>query len=436
MRDDGIVMLAWSDYVGITRCRAVPARQYAQRLESGLGWAVAGQALTPFADLAPNPWGPMLEVRQVPDQSSRVTVDIWPDVPALDFVMCDSRTPDGELWDCCARGFLRKALDDLRAEAGVDLLAAFEHEFSLVPRSEVAPPFSLAAMREQAQVTHDIAHALTVAGLAPETVEPEYGYSQYEVTVSPATGLAAGDNAIATREIIRECARRLGLHASFSPKPFLDGPGSGAHVHFSFVSPDGTNATYDPSHETGASPLARSFIAGVVRHMPAMCALVAPSPVSYYRLGPHHWSCGYASFGVQNREAAIRICPSTSGDPAARARGFNLELRPPDATASPYLVLGALVRAGLEGLRAGLELPPACVTDPADLSDDERLALGIVTLPATLPEALEVFLSDERAVGWLPETMRESYLDVKRTEQSLAAAESDEENAARYRRAY
>ena len=436
MRDDGIVMLAWSDYVGITRCRAVPARQYAQRLESGLGWAVAGQALTPFADLAPNPWGPMLEVRQVPDQSSRVTVDIWPDVPALDFVMCDSRTPDGELWDCCARGFLRKALDDLRAEAGVDLLAAFEHEFSLVPRSEVAPPFSLAAMREQAQVTHDIAHALTVAGLAPETVEPEYGYSQYEVTVSPATGLAAGDNAIATREIIRECARRLGLHASFSPKPFLDGPGSGAHVHFSFVSPDGTNATYDPSHETGASPLARSFIAGVVRHMPAMCALVAPSPVSYYRLGPHHWSCGYASFGVQNREAAIRICPSTSGDPAARARGFNLELRPPDATASPYLVLGALVRAGLEGLRAGLELPPACVTDPADLSDDERLALGIVTLPATLPEALEVFLSDERAVGWLPETMRESYLDVKRTEQSLAAAESDEENATRYRRAY
>jgi glutamine synthetase len=378
----------------------------------------------------------MLEVRQVPDQSSRVTVDIWPDVPALDFVMCDSRTPDGELWDCCARGFLRKALDDLRAEAGVDLLAAFEHEFSLVPRSEVAPPFSLAAMREQAQVTHDIAHALTVAGLAPETVEPEYGYSQYEVTVSPATGLAAGDNAIATREIIRECARRLGLHASFSPKPFLDGPGSGAHVHFSFVSPDGTNATYDPTHETGASSLARSFIAGVVRHMPAMCALVAPSPVSYYRLGPHHWSCGYASFGVQNREAAIRICPSTSGDPAARARGFNLELRPPDATASPYLVLGALVRAGLEGLRAGLELPPACVTDPADLSDDERLALGIVTLPATLPEALEVFLSDERAVGWLPETMRESYLDVKRTEQSLAAAESDEENAARYRRAY
>ncbi len=436
MTTDGIVMLAWSDYVGITRCRAVPARHYTQRLETGLGWAVAGQALTPFADLAPNPWGPMLEVRQVPDHSSRVTVDIWPDAPALDFVMCDSRTTDGELWDCCARGFLRKALDDLRAEAGVDLLAAFEHEFSLVPRSEGSPPFSLAAMREQAQLTHDIAHALTVAGLGPETVEPEYGYSQYEVTVSPSTGLAAGDNAIATREIIRECARRLGLHASFSPKPFLDGPGSGAHVHFSFVGPDGTNATYDATHETGASSLARSFIAGVVRHMPAMCALVAPSPVSYYRLGSHHWSCGYASFGVQNREAAIRICPSTSGDPAARARGFNLELRPPDATANPYLVLGALVRAGLEGLRAGLELPPACETDPADLSDDQRSAMGIVTLPATLPEAMEVFVSDERAVGWLPDTMRESYLDVKRAEQSLAAAESDEDNAIRYRRVY
>ena len=248
--------------------------------------------------------------------------------------------------------------------------------------------------------------------------------------------MAAGDNAVATREIIRECARRLGLRASFSPKPFLDGPGSGAHVHFSFLSPDRTNATYDPTHETGASALARSFIAGVVRHMPAMCALVAPSPVSYYRLGPHHWSCGYASFGVQNREAAIRICPSVSRDPKARARGFNLELRPPDATASPYLVLGALVRAGLEGVRAGLELPPACVTDPADLSDDERSAMGVIALPANLAEAIDVFLADERAVGWLPETMRESYLEVKRTEQSLAEAESEERNAERYRGAY
>ena len=436
MSHDGIVMLAWSDYVGVTRCRAVPSDQFTERLETGLGWAVAGQALTPFADIAPNPWGPMLEVRQVPDPTARFTVDIWPDAPALDFVMCDSRTPDGELWDCCARGFLRKALDDLRQEAGVELLAAFEHEFTVLPRSDVAPPFSLAAMREQAQLTHDIARALVAAGLTPETVEPEYGYSQYEVTVAPSRGLAAGDNAIATREIIRECARRLGLQASFSPKPFLDGPGNGAHVHFSFVAADGSNATYDPAHESGASALARSFIAGVVRHMPAMCALVAPSPVSYYRLGPHHWSCGYASFGVQNREAAIRICPSTSRDARAQARGFNLELRPPDPTASPYLVLGALIRAGLEGVRAGLELPPACVSDPAELGDDQRSAMGIVPLPSSLEDAIKAFLADEKAVAWLPDTMRDSYLDVKRMEQSLAEAESDEENAARYRRAY
>jgi glutamine synthetase len=436
MSDDGLVMLAWSDYVGVTRCRGVLTSQFDERLETGLGWAVAGQALTPFADIAPNPWGPMLEVRQVPDPSSRVTVDIWPDAPPLDFVMCDSRTPDGESWDCCTRGFLRKALDDLRAEAGVELLAAFEHEFTVVPQTDVAPPFSLAAMREQAQLTHDIARALAAAGLTPETVEPEYGYSQYEVTVSPSRGLSAGDQAIATREIIRECARRLGLQATFSPKPFLDGPGNGAHVHFSFVAADGTNATYDPSHETGASALARSFIAGVVRHMPAMCALVAPSPVSYYRLGPHHWSCGYASFGIQNREAAIRICPSTSSDPQAQARGFNLELRPPDPTASPYVVLGALVRAGLEGVRAGLELPPACVTDPAELSDDERVSMGIVPLPSTLSEAIDMYLADEKAFAWLPDTMRDSYLDVKRMEVSLAEVETDDETAARYRKAY
>ena len=436
MANEDIVMLAWSDYVGLTRCRAVPQRQFQDRLETGLGWAVAGQALTPFADIAPNPWGPMLEVRQVPVPETRVTVDIWPDAPPLDFVMCDSRTPDGELWDCCVRGFLTKALDDLKAETGVELLAAFEHEFTVLPLSDAAPPFSLAAIREQAQLTRDISTALAAAGLTPETVEPEYGYSQYEVTVSPARGMAAGDNAIATREIIRECARRLGLKATFSPKPYLDGPGNGAHVHFSFVNPDGSNATYDPSHETGASALARSFTAGVVRHMPAMCALVAPSPVSYHRLGPHHWSCGYASFGVQNREAAIRICPSTSRDPQAKARGFNLELRPPDPTASPYMVLGALVRAGLEGIRAGLELPQACTTDPAELSDAERESLGIVPLPSSLSEAIELFLADSKASVWMSDTMRSSYLDVKRMEAELAECSAQDDVLERYRRAY
>src|SRR5262249_1774399 len=162
---------------------------------------------------------------------------------------------------------------------------------------------------------------------------------QYEVSCAPAVGAAAGDRAIIAREVIREVARRLGLQASFTPKPSPTAVGNGAHVHFSFRRPDGTNGPYDEHGVAGASKLAPQFSAGRPHSLPALCALVAPSPVSYFRLGPHHWSCGYASFGVQNREAAVRICPSPEQNPARRAKAFNLELRAPDATASPYMVI-------------------------------------------------------------------------------------------------
>lgn len=437
MGDDEIVLLGWSDYVGLTRCRGVPAGELERRMEHGLGWAVAGQALTPFADIAPNPWGPMTEVRQVPVPGTHTRVALWDDAPAFNLVLCDSRNPDGSDWECSTRGFMKSALDDLRRETGLELVSAFEHEFALLGEDLVkGPPFSVEAMRNAAAFTADVSAALGAAGLEPETVEPEYGYLQYEVTTSPATGADAGDRAIMTRELIREAARRRGYRASFSPKPEPDGVGNGAHLHFSFRHPDGTNAAYDRGGAGGASVVAQQFIAGVVRHMPAMTALVAPSPVSYMRLGPHHWSCGYASFGVQNREAAIRICPAPGREPEAARRGFNMELRPPDATGSPYMIIGALVRAGLEGIRDGLPLPPACDIDPAELTDDQRAALGIVPLPATLAEALDVLDADERARSWLPGLMYESYVAVKRAEVALADGLDPSELCRRYRDAY
>ncbi len=437
MDDRELVLLGWSDYVGLTRCRGVPLAEIEGRMADGLGWAAAGQALTPFADIAANPWGPMTEVRQVPVATTKTRVDLWPGVPPFHLYLCDSRNPDGTPWDCCTRGFMNAALDDFKRETGLDFVAAFEHEFTLIADELVqGPPFSLEAVRNAAEFTGDVSAALTAAGVEPETVEPEYGYLQYEVTTSPATGAAAGDRAIITRELIRETARRRGHRASFSAKPSPDGVGNGAHVHFSFLDADGRNAAYDPDGEAGASVVAQRFIAGVLRHMRAMTALVAPSPVSYYRLGPHHWSCGYASFGIQNREAAIRICPSPSRDPEKAARGFNLEFRPPDATASPYMVIGALVRAGLEGIRDELPLPAACDQDPADLSDAEREALGIVPLPGSLVEALDALDADDRARTWLPALMSVSYLAVKRAEIALTDPLDPADVCRRYRDAY
>jgi glutamine synthetase len=254
------------------------------------------------------------------------------------------------------------------------------------------------------------------------------------VSCAPATGIAAADRAAITREVIRETARRRGYRASFTPKPTPSSVGNGAHVHFSLVDKKGVNRTYDASQPGGVSKVAQQFAAGVVAYMPEICALVAPSPVSYLRLGPHHWSCGYAAFGVQNREATIRACPSPN--PRKRADAFNLELRPPDATASPYMVLAALVLAGLEGIKQKLPTPPMLDRDPADYTEAERKKLGIRPLPSSLGEALDLMLASKTVCDWMPDTLRESFVAVKRKEIEMFAAATPEAMCKRYHDAY
>ncbi len=437
MTDGEIVLLAWNDYVGLMRCRGVPLNQIEARMEFGLGWAVAGQAQTPFAQLAPNPWGPMLEVRQVPVPSTKTRIDIWDDAPPFHFYLCDSKTNDGKNWECCTRGFFKNALELFHQETGLEFLAAFEHEFTLLDDPvAAAPSFTIEAIRNVARYTQDLTKALTQANVGLETVEPEFGVNQYEVTSAPAVGLEAAERAIITREVIRETARRLGYRATFTPKASPDAIGNGAHVHFSFLDSKGNNATYDATQPNNASVVAQHFIAGVTRHMRAICAITSPSPVSYLRLGPNHWSCGYSSFGVQNREAALRICPSPDQNPAKAAKAYNLELRAPDATASPYLVLGALVLAGLQGIKEKLPLPKSVDVDPNDLSEQQRSELGIEPLPSSLAEALDLMEADAIVKAWMPPTMYESYVAVKRTEIELAKDLSDEALCERYARVY
>src|SRR5262249_27728240 len=289
-----LIFLAWNDLVGVTRGRGVPMKAYAGRKKTGINWAMAGHALTPFEDIADNPWGPMEEAHMTPAPESQVRVTLGEGQPPLNLVMCDGLTTAGEVWDSCPRGFLKSALADLKREAGLCLYASPELEFQLIgPDLPSATPFSLEAFRLLPELAGRIVAALREAGTEPETFEAGCGVGQYGGSCRPAVGVAAGDRMVIVKEVIREVARRAGYRASFTPKPFTNRPGNGAHIHFSLQTPDGKPATHDPKRAGGLTEKAAQFAAGIVRHMPALCALTASSPPSYFRLGPHHSSAAY-----------------------------------------------------------------------------------------------------------------------------------------------
>lgn len=410
-----------TDLAAITRGRPLTEARLARAAETGIGWVPANLCLTAFNVIAdPNPFGSAGDLRILPDLGARFTTGKTLSATPFDMVMGDIVDLDGTPWPCCPRAFLKGALEDLRRETGLTILSAFEHEFQLLGAGPASHAFSFEALRRADPFVPRLIACLEEAGIEPELAFAEYGTNQFEAVCAPADGLTSADRAIAMREIVRELARGLGWRASFAPKTALDGVGNGVHIHLSLRRADGTPATFDASRPGRLSAEAASFCAGIVRHMPALVALTAPAESSYYRLKPHNWSSSYTWLGDRDREATLRICPTVSmgGDPA---RQFNVEYRAADAVANPYLALGALVRAGLEGLRAALPCPPIVSGDPSAMTREERSALGLARLPETLDAALSALEADKTARGWFAGELLDSYLAVRRTEQATVA---------------
>lgn len=416
-----LVTLVTTDYSGITRGRSIRARAFEADAAASVGWVPANQSLTPFDIIAADsPWGSSGDLRLMPDRAARHAVRLPGAVTALDMVMSDVVALDGSPWAACPRAFLKSALDDLGRETGLTLAGAFEHEFQVKGEPfPAAPAFSLAALRRADPLGPLVLAALGAAGLAPDTFIAEYGRDQFEVTVGPAQGVAVADQAVALREIIRETARLAGFATTFAPKTAPDAVGNGVHIHMSLLDGAGRNALYDPARPGRLSEVGAAFAAGIVRHMPALVAVTAPSVASYLRLKPHNWSASYTWLGDQDREASLRICPTPTLGGKDPAKSFNMEFRAADATASPHLALGMLVRAGLAGIRARLPVPPIFSGDPESLDEAERARLGLARLPQSLGAALEALENDPVARDFLAPQALATYLGMKRAEIAL-----------------
>jgi glutamine synthetase len=228
---------------------------------------------------------------------------------------------------------------------------------------------------------------------------------------------------------VRSVARSFDLLATFAPKPFLDQAGSGAHIHVSLWGTGGSensgnNLFYDATKRGGLSQTGRYFIGGVLHHIRALLAITCGSPNSYHRLLPHFWSSAYGAYGFDNREGAIRVPSMFWG---RESESINLEFKPADHSGNPYLAIGSLLAAGLDGIENKIDPGEPQEIDPGNYSDEERLMRGIRRLPTSLDEALDELEHDDVLKEALGPLLTTSYIEVKRNESAFFKEKTPEE---------
>jgi glutamine synthetase len=393
--------------------------------------------LTPLGPLAePSPFSATGDLRLLPDPRTRARVGAEPGQSPFELILCDLVELDGRPWACCPRAFLARTLSAFAEGAGASVHASFEHEFQLILERRAELPFSLAAQRAVEPFGAELMGALVEADVEPERFFAEYASHQFEVPVAPAPGVAAADRAVLVREVVREVARREGLRASFVPLLDPAEAGNGVHIHLSLLGEGGRPLLHDPERPAALSELGGSFAAGVLAHAPALRALAAPSAVSGERLQLHRWSVGAACLGERNRETLLRIPPLPALGGADAAGQMHLEFRGADAAANPYLALGGLLAAGLDGIARELPAPPVLDRDPSTLDEREAERFGVGALPATLDEALEALAGDSVMRDALGEPLYDAYSALKHAEAALVAELPVEERCRRYAEAY
>jgi glutamine synthetase len=420
MLQEPLALIGVSDISGRVRGKAVPTVHLTEHIERGIGWTPTNVMITAFGPILDTPFAGLGDILMRPLPETEVKVDFGGEAGTEHFLLADIVNTDGTPWACCLRHFLARAVQALQAAAGVRAYCAFEQEFVYTGAiGEFHNGYTFDAFRRQGPFAGALVHALAATGIRTESILAEYAPGQFEITCEPALDVAAAERAIVIRELARATALRLGQRATFTPMLRPEGVGSGVHIHMSFRDAEDRPATYDPAGPFGLSPMAAHFVAGVQHHLPAICAVTAPSLISYIRLTPNRWAPTRANLALQDREAAIRICPIFARPGADPAEQFNFEFRVCDAAASPYLALGTVIWAGVDGIRRGLTLP----------ADGEAL-------PHSLGEALDRLAAAPAARAWFGDVLLDAYIRHKRAEIALVGGFDPIEQCRRYAEVY
>ena len=399
------IAITWVNHAGETLVKVVPLRQLQHAIDNGVGFSPVSDAFRSDGVIEPH------HRLTRPDGDLRLRAD------PTSIALLDPATgwgwAAGDRWDrdrgpyaADQRQFCQRMGRQLET-AGLSMTAGFELEWMVViPDAKGHPqpvipggPYGADRLIEGLDYASALLRALDDADLPWIQFHPEYGPSQFELSFSPDSPLRVADCLIRARLLIQRVTRKFNWYCSFSAKPRMDWVGNGGHLHFSVS--DGRGPLLQGGN--GIANLRKdgeALIAGLLQKLPALIALASPSPVSYLRLRPSTWSAPYQVWGVENREAALRLIPTAMDHCAA-----HLEIKAVDPTTNPYLLLGALQALVIHAVANPSPLPAPVVGDPAGMT------VPPARLPSSLAEARTALEDDQVLISAMGDLLHGSLLD-------------------------
>ncbi|MBH8582570.1 type I glutamate--ammonia ligase [Thermoactinomyces sp. FSL K6-2592] len=333
-------------------------------------------------------------------------------------IMCDIYNPDGTPFEGDPRGILKRVLKEAEEMGFTSFNVGTEPEFFLFKTDENGEPtlnlndkggyFDLAPVDLGENCRRDIVLTLDKMGFEVEASHHEVAPGQHEIDFKYADAVTTADHIQSFKLVVKNVARRYGLHATFMPKPLYGVSGSGMHCHMSLFRGK-ENVFYDPSDELGLSETARHFLAGILKHARAFTAITNPIVNSYKRLVPGYEAPCYVAWSPKNRSPLVRI-------PSSRGLSTRIEVRSPDPAANPYLALAVMLKAGLDGIKNQLPLPEQTDRNIYVMDEQERREAGIEDLPSSLKEALIELQNNPVMVEALGEHALSHFLEAKEIE--------------------
>lgn len=415
------VAITFVDHSGAGRIKVVPVEALSRAAVVGVGFSPVIDAFT--SDGGIDPASPLErpdgDLRMVPDLDRLVVLR---DPAGWAWAPGDRFNQDGTVYANCQRSFARKQVAAAQA-AGLSALMAFEVEWMVgKDADDFLPAFSgtgygVSRFVSAAGYVRDVVDSLAAAGVTVEQIHPEYGPAQFEVSVAAQDPVSAADTSVLVKLVISAVSARHGLRASFSPAVLTDNVGNGGHLHASFWR-DGANLLTGGDGRHGLTQPGESVLAALLENLPALLAIGAPTPASYLRLQPSRWAGAYQIWGLENREAALRLI----APPQADAGKANVELKCFDLSANPYLLTGAIMAVALRAIDRPASLPPEVAGDPA--APGHPQADTAVRLPASLADTLKALEANEDLRAALGDELLGSFAAARRASITLAADQS------------